>query len=118
ARLRSDDLAEMGEKGDDVVLDLALDRIDACRVEGCVLSFLPDLLCGALRNDPELRHRVRRMRLDLEPDAIARARIPDRRQLRSRVAGDHLTRGQVGAYCLARYREIPTLPAARGACPL
>ena len=89
ARLRPDDLAEMGEKGNDVVLDLALDRIDPRRVEGCVLTFLPDLLCRALRNDPELGHGVRGMRFDLEPDAIARARIPDRRQLRSRVAGNH-----------------------------
>ena len=33
ARLRPDDLGKMGEEGDDVVLDLALDRIDARDVE-------------------------------------------------------------------------------------
>ncbi len=31
ARLRPDDLGEVGEEGDDVVLDLALDRVDAHR---------------------------------------------------------------------------------------
>ena len=33
ARLRPDDLGEVGEEGDDVVLDLALDRVDARDVE-------------------------------------------------------------------------------------
>ena len=33
AGLRPDDLGKMGEKGDDVVLDLALDGIDSLHVE-------------------------------------------------------------------------------------
>ena len=44
ARLRSDDLGEVGEKGNDVVLDLRLDRIDARDIEFGVLAFLPDCL--------------------------------------------------------------------------
>jgi hypothetical protein len=39
---RPDDLGEMGEEGDDVVLDLALDRVDARDVEGGVLALVPD----------------------------------------------------------------------------
>ena len=38
ARFRSDDFRKMGEKGDDVVLGFALDRIDARDIE---LAFLP-----------------------------------------------------------------------------
>src|SRR5262245_2577357 len=38
ARIRPDDLREMGEKGNDVVLDLALDLVDAPDVERRVLA--------------------------------------------------------------------------------
>ena len=41
ARLRPDDLGEMGQEGDDVVLDLALDRVDARDVEGGVAGPCP-----------------------------------------------------------------------------
>ena len=34
ARVGPDDLGEVGEEGDDVVLDLALDRVDALDIEG------------------------------------------------------------------------------------
>ena len=44
ARLRPDDLGEMGEEGDDVVLDLALDRVDARDVERGVAALRPDRL--------------------------------------------------------------------------
>ena len=89
ARLGADDLGEMGEKGDHVVLDLALDRIDARNVEGGVLALVPDFLGGGLRNDPELGERVGRMRLDLEPDAVARLRVPDRSHFGPSVAWNH-----------------------------
>ena len=46
ARLRADDLGEVGEEGDDVVLDLALDRVDARDVERGVLALVPDRLGG------------------------------------------------------------------------
>ena len=39
----------------------------------------PDRLRGLLRDDAQFRQRVRRMRLDLEPDLEARLRLPDRR---------------------------------------
>ena len=44
ARLGADDLGEMGEEGDDVVLGLALDLVDARDVELGVLALGPDRL--------------------------------------------------------------------------
>ena len=82
ARLRADDLGEMGEEGDDVVLDLALDLVDARDVEGGVLALLPDRLRRRLRDDAELGHGVGGVRLDLEPDAEARLRRPRSRPSR------------------------------------
>ena len=90
ARFRPDDLGEMGEEGDDVVLGLALDLVDARDVELGVLALGPDLRRRLLRDDAELGHGVGGMRLDLEPDAKARLRRPDRRHFGPGVAGDHL----------------------------
>ena len=42
ARLGPDDLGEMGEKRDDVVLDLALDLVDARDVEAGIPALVPD----------------------------------------------------------------------------
>ena len=80
ARLGPDDLGQVGEEGDDVVLDLALDRVDARDVELRRGPFA-DLLRRRFRDHPELGHGVGGMRLDLEPDAIARLRLPDRRHV-------------------------------------
>ncbi len=41
ARLRADDLGEMRQEGDDVVLGLALDLVDARDVEGRVAAPCP-----------------------------------------------------------------------------
>ena len=89
ARLGPDDLGEMGEEGDDVVLDLALDRVDALDVENRLSGLVPDHRRRRLRHDAELGQRIGRMGLDLEPDAIARLRLPDRGHDRAAVAGDH-----------------------------
>src|ERR1700716_1735586 len=89
ARLGSHDLRKGGQKGDDVVLDLALDRVDARDIELGRLAFVPDFLCRRLRNDAELGHGVGRMRLDLEPDAEAGLRVPDRGHVRPGIARDH-----------------------------
>jgi len=67
ARLGADDFRQMGQEGDDVVLGLALDFVDALDVEGGVPGLGPDRLRGRFRNDAEFRQRIRRMRLDLEP---------------------------------------------------
>ena len=79
----------MSEEGDDVVLDLALDRVDALDVEFGVLALFPDRLGGRLRDDAELGHGVGRVRLDLEPDAKARLRAPDRGHVGPGIAWDH-----------------------------
>ena len=89
ARFRADDLGEMRQEGDDVVLDLGFDRVDARDVELGGLALVPDRLGGVLRDDAELGHGVGGMRLDLEPDAELRLRRPDRRHLGAGVARDH-----------------------------
>jgi len=88
ARLRPDDFGKMRQEGDDVVLDLGLDGVDAGDVELGGLSLGPDFLGGFLRDDAELGHAICRMRLDLEPDAEARFRRPDRDHLGAGIAGD------------------------------
>ena len=97
ARLGTDDLGEMGQEGDDVVLGLALDLVDALDVEDGVLGLGPDRPGGLLRDHAELGQRVGRVRLDLEPDLEARLRLPDRGHFRAGVAGDHQrSPGKVG----------------------
>ena len=82
ARLGPDDLGEMGEKGDDVVLDFALDLFDPRDVEFGRFAVCPDRLGGLLRDHAELGHGIGGMGFDLEPDAKPRFRRPDRRHLR------------------------------------
>jgi hypothetical protein len=89
ARFGADDLGEMGQEGDDVVLGLALDLVDAVDVEGHVLALGPDRLCGLLRDDAELGQRVAGVRLDLEPDAEAGLGRPDGDHFGAGIAGDH-----------------------------
>src|SRR5437016_5696913 len=89
AGIRADDLGEMREERDDVVLDLALDRLDALDVEAGVASLVPDGLGSALGDQAELGHGVGGMRLDLEPDAEAGLGRPDLGHLRPGVARDH-----------------------------
>jgi hypothetical protein len=96
-RLRPDDLGEMGGEGYDVVLDLALDRLDPPDVELRVLALLPDLCRRRLRDGAELGHGVGGMRLDLEPDAKARFRRPDRSHFGAGVARDHRNLGKACA---------------------
>jgi hypothetical protein len=88
ARFRSDDFRNMGEEGNDVVLDLRLDGVDARDIEGGVLALFPDRLGGFLRDDAEAGHGVGRMRLDLEPNAEARLRRPNRRHLGPGITRD------------------------------
>ncbi len=89
ARLGADDFGEVGQEGDDVVLGLALDLVDPRHVEGGVLRLGPDRLGGFLRDHAEFRQRIRRMRLDLEPDLEAGLRLPDRGHFRAGVARNH-----------------------------
>ena len=89
ARLGADDLGEVGQEGDDVVLHLALDGVDALDVEAGLGAFFPDRLGRLFRDDAELGQRRRGMGLDLEPDAELGLGRPDRHHLGAAVAGDH-----------------------------
>jgi hypothetical protein len=88
-RVRADDFRKMGEESDDVVFDLALDLIDPLDVECRVAALFPNLCRRFPRDDAKLRHAVRRVRFDLEPDFEARLRRPDRRHLVAGVAEYH-----------------------------
>src|SRR4051812_10242594 len=79
----------MGEEGDHVMLNLALDLIDPRHVEFGVLAFFPDLLRGFLRHHAQFGERVGGMRLDLEPDAEFGLGRPDRNHPVAGVTGDH-----------------------------
>ena len=104
ARIRADELGEMGEEGDHVVLGDALDLVDALDVELRLAALLPDRLRRLLRDDAEFGQRVAGVGLDLEPDAEARLGRPDRGHLGAGIAGDHrsgsrlvrLARGSIG----------------------
>ena len=58
ARLRADDLGEVRQEGDDVVLHLALDGVDARDIEDGVAALLPYLGGRFLRHEPDLGHGV------------------------------------------------------------
>ncbi len=100
AGLGADDLGEMGEKGDHIVLDFTLDRIDACNVEFGVAAAVADFLGRRFRDHAELGHGIGGMRLDLEPDAIARLRVPDRGHVGPGIARDHAASPRASAAAL------------------
>ncbi len=89
ARLRPDNFGEMRQKRDDIVLDLALDRVDAGSVKRRLLSFFPNYFSSRFRDQPKLCHGVGGVSLDLEPDAEAGCRRPDGGHVRPGVARDH-----------------------------
>jgi len=88
ARFRADYFGQMRQEGDDVVLDLGLDGVDARDIELGRLSLFPDLLGGIFRDDAELGHGVGGVRLDLKPDAEACVRRPDRDHVGAGIAGN------------------------------
>ena len=100
ARLGADDFRQMRQEGDNVVLDLGLDGVDAGDVELGGPALVPDLLGGLLRDDAEFGHGVGRVRLDLEPDAEFRFRRPDRDHLGAGVTGDHAASPRASAAAL------------------
>jgi hypothetical protein len=89
ARFRSDDFGDVGEKGDDVVLGLALDLVDAVDIEDRFAAARPDRFGRRSRNGSERGHGVSGVRLDLEHDAETCGRRPDGRRLGARVAIYH-----------------------------
>ena len=89
ARLGADDFGEVGQEGDDVVLDLGLDGVDARHVEDRGFALVADGLGGIFRDQAEFGHGVGRMRFDLEPDAEFGLRRPDGGHFRPGIARDH-----------------------------
>src|SRR5450756_1427989 len=65
--------------------------ISSIRSTSKVTSFAlgPDRPGGFLGDGAEFRQRIRRMRLDLEPDLEARLRLPDGGHFRAGIAGNH-----------------------------
>ena len=86
AALGADVFGDAGEEGDDVVLHLALDLVDAGDVE---LALLAVVVGGALRDRAEFGHRLHGERLDLEPDAVAALGLPDRHHFGACVTRNH-----------------------------
>ncbi len=114
ARFGADLLGGPGQEGDDVMLHHRFDRIDARDVDGRLCR--PIFAHPGRRflgNRTELRHRVERVRLDLEPDAISVFRLPDRRHPGPRVAGNH--RPALWAGKGARNRSPPGIRRVAGA---
>jgi hypothetical protein len=85
----ADDLGQMREERDDVVLDLALDGVDALHVEGGRGALLPHGPGRFPGHHAEIRQRRGRVSLDLEPDAELGLRRPDGHHLGAAVARDH-----------------------------
>ena len=121
ARLGTDDLGEVREEGDDVVLGLALDLVDAGDVELGVAALVPDILGRVMRNDAQLGHGSGCVRLDLEPNAKTGLGVPDGRHLGTAVARDHIFKasreGMRGAVADAA-PQLQSSCYARMACAL
>ncbi len=90
AGFRADDFGQVREEGDDIMLHLALDLVDAIDIEGRGAALLPDLGGGFFRDHAELGQRIGGMGLDLEPDAEFGFRRPDGGHLGACVTGDHV----------------------------
>ena len=105
ARIGADEFGQMGQERDDVMLGDALDFVDALDVEGHVARLRPDRLGALLGDDAELGKRVAGMRLDLEPDAEARLRLPDPNHFGAGISGDHGKHSDGFAHGL--YERVP-----------
>jgi hypothetical protein len=100
ARFRADDLRQMRQEGNDIVLDLGLDGVDACDVELGGFALVPDFLGRLFRDGAEFGHGVGGMRLDLEPDAESSVRRPDRDHVGAGIARDHAASPRASAAAL------------------
>jgi hypothetical protein len=92
ARFRADDFGQVRQEGDDVVLHFGLDGVDARHVELGIAGLVPYGLRCVCGDHAKLGLRVRRVRLDLEPDAELLFRRPDGGHFGPGIAGDHVRR--------------------------
>ena len=113
ARLRADMLGDVGEEGDDVVFDLALDGVDARDLEP------PALGDGGGDSGRDLAQQLLRLAgvaLDVEPYAEFGLRRPERRHVRPRVARDHRQRGAAARLPPSTVASAPVVPRASARC--
>ena len=89
ARLGADDFGQMGEEGDNVVLHLALDLVDAGDAEFGPAAHGPDFFRCLFRDHAKVCQRIGGMGLDLEPDAEFGFGRPDRHHVRPCVTRNH-----------------------------
>ena len=82
----ADEFGDGGEKGDDIVLDLGFDGIDAGDVE---IPLFADDAHRFFGNDAELRLFFAGERFDLQPDAETVFRFPDAGHFLAGIAFDH-----------------------------
>ena len=85
-RLRPDMFGKTGQKGDDIMFDLAFDFIDARNIKA---TLGPDRLRGFGGDNTEIGERVHRMGFDLEPNAETRLRLPNCNHVGARITRDH-----------------------------
>lgn len=86
ARLRSHLFRDAGQEGDDIVLHLPLDLVDAGDVKAAALLHRHGRL---LRDQPELGHGLGGQSLDLEPNSELGLGLPNASHFGAAVAGDH-----------------------------
>ena len=79
-------LGDTCEEGDDVVLCLSLDLVDAINIES---ALLPDRLCSFLWNDAKFRHGIAGVRFDLEPNLELVLGLPNASHFGAAITWDH-----------------------------
>ena len=89
AGVGTDEFREVRQKRDDVVLGDFFDLVDPRDIELNMAGLSPNRFGGGLWDDANLRQRVARMRLDLEPDAKPRLGVPNGDHFGPGITRDH-----------------------------
>ncbi len=99
-RLWTDELGEVSQEGDDIMVRDLFDLVDPSRVERHAAGLFPDRLGGFFRNDADFGQCIAGMRLDLEPDAVTRPRLPYGGHFGPGIARDHSRTLRQGVDCV------------------
>ena len=95
ARLGPNHFGDMGQKGDDIVFDHALNLVNAVGIPDHIAPLFPDRLGRVLGDHAKLGHGIGGMGLDLEPDAVLGLGRPKVGAFRAGITRDH-DQGSVG----------------------